>query len=72
MITISTVVLSFLKRKGSSSFLTVCMSLFDRLKSSETVRDVGLLETFILYKINDLKRLHNHVHVHALKTKELL
>jgi hypothetical protein len=34
------------------------------------VRDFGRSETFILYKINDLKRLQNHVHVHVSKTKE--
>jgi hypothetical protein len=35
-----------------------------------TVRDVERSETFILYKINGLKRLQNHVH--ASKSKETL
>jgi hypothetical protein len=32
------------------------------MKRSEMVRDVGRSEKFILYKINGLKRLQNHVH----------
>jgi hypothetical protein len=40
------------------------------MKRSETVRNGERSEKFILYKINGLKRLQNHVH--GSKTKETL
>ena len=36
------------------------------------VSDGERYATIILYKINGLKRLQNHVHVHVSKTKETL
>jgi hypothetical protein len=38
----------------------------------ESVRDGERYATTIPYKINGLKRLQNHVHVHVSKTKEAL
>jgi hypothetical protein len=46
----------------SERSMIVCDLFMTRLERSGTVRDVGRSETFIMYKINGLKRSQNHVH----------